>query len=224
MTTNIQSMQTVIESALSEINTSMPVTIVSYDPATNRAVVKPDLPKRIASEESLPAPNIVEVPVVWTASGGGKSSLTMPLKSGDKGVIVVQQRSLEGWLSGNNDMPDDPRQFDLSDSVFIPGCQPTGITGDPNDVVLKFNKAQLRIQPDGTIILGNDKGGLRIDGFTGTITFNNGATGISIDNMGNIGITGNTITVSTTERTFILENHQHTNVQTGSGSSGPPLG
>jgi hypothetical protein len=221
---NVSTTQTNLETALSEINTSVPGTIISYDPATNRAVVKPDLPKRLANDESLDAPQIVEVPLLWTASGGGASTFTMPIKPGDGVMLTFQQRSLEGWLSGNKEMPDDPRQFDLSDCVAIPGCQPSGIAADPNDVVLKFNKAQLRIMPDGTIILGNDKGSMRIDGNTGTITFSNGATGVTVDNQGNIGLVGSTINVSTSERSFVLENHQHTNVRTGVETSGPPLG
>ena len=220
----IRSIQTMIESSMSEMNTQIPGTIVSYNAETNRAVVKPDLPKRVASDKSLPPPNIVEVPLLWTASGNGSSTLTMPIKPGDGVMLNFQQRSMEGWLSGNKDMPDDPRQFDLSDCVAIPGCQPNGIAADPNDVLLKFNKAQLRIMPDGTIILGNDKGSMRIDGNTGTITFSNGSTGVTVDNQGNIGLVGNTINVSTTERSFVLENHQHTNVRAGVETSGPPQG
>ena len=220
----IRSIQTMIETSMSEMNTQIPGTIVSYDAKTNRAVVKPDLPKRIASDESLPAPNIVEVPIIWASSGGGSSTLTMPIKPGDGVMLSFQQRSMEGWLSGNKDMPDDPRQFDLSDCVAIPGCQPNGIVGHPEDVVLKFNKAQLRIMPDGTIILSNDKGGMTIDGGTGKITFNNGNAGITIDNAGNIGINGQTINITTPEHTFVLETHQHTGVQAGPYNTGQPLG
>ena len=200
-----KSFQTMIETALSEINTQIPATVISYDAATNRAVVKPDLPKRVASDESLPAPNIVEVPIVWAASGGGASTLTMPIKPGDGVMLSFQQRSMEGWLSGNKDMPDDPRQFDLSDCVAIPGCQPSGIVADPNDVVLKFNKAELRIKPDGTIVIGNDKGGVTIDG------------------SGNMTLKAQSITVNTPARTFVLENHRHPGVQPGLGTTSTPV-
>jgi hypothetical protein len=145
------------------LNTNLPATIVSYNAQTNRAVVKPVLPKRLSSEEPLEPPQIVEVPVIFTASGGGKASMTFPLQPGDGGMLAVQQRSLEGWLDGKNEMPDDPRQFDLSDSVFIPGCQPTGIVGNSDDVVMKFDKSHLTITKDNNIVTGNDKSTVTID-------------------------------------------------------------
>jgi len=201
----VRSLQTMIESTLSEINTQTPGTIVSYDAATNRAVVKPDLPRRLASDEPLESPNIVEVPIVWSSSGGGKTGLTMPLKPGDGVMLAFQQRSLEGWLSGSRQMPDDPRQFDLSDCVAIPGCQASGIIGDANDVVLRFEQSELRLQPDGTIKVGNAGGS------------------ITIDNNGKITLKGSSIAIDTPGHTFTLETHRHTGVQTGPGTTGTPV-
>jgi len=205
----IQSIQTMIESALSEINTQLPVTVISYDAAKNRAVVKPVMPKALADDSSLESPQIVEVPIVWTASGGGKSTLTMPIKPGDGGMLAIQQRSLEGWLSGKNEMPDDPRQFDLSDGVFIPGLQSSGISADPNDVVLRFEKAEVRIKPDGSIIMGNDKGNITIDG------------------SGNMTLNAQSINVVTPGKQFHLETHGHPQGSDSRGDSevptGPPL-
>lgn len=201
----VRSLQTVIESSLSEINTSVPGTVISYNAQTNRAVVRPDLPKRLASDEVLQPPDIVEVPMVWTSSGGGASTFTMPIKPGDGVMLSFQQRSLEGWLSGVKDIPDDPRQFDLSDCVAIPGCQSSGISADPNDVVLKFNKTEVRIKPDGTIVLGNDNGNITIDG------------------SGNMTLNAASIHVVTPARSFVLETHVHTGVQIGLGNTSMPV-
>ena len=203
---NIRSIQTMIESALSEVNTQLPVTVVSYDAAKNRAIVKPVMSKRFADDESSEPPQIVEVPIVWTASGGGKSTLTMPIKPGDGGMLAIQQRSLEGWLSGKNEMPDDPRQFDLSDGVFIPGLQSSGISADPTDVVLRFEKAEFRIKPDGTIIMGNDKGNVTIDG------------------SGNMTLNAQTIKINTPARNFTLETHGHPQGGDSHGDSESPTG
>lgn len=202
----VRSLQIMIESSLSEINTQIPGTIVSYDAATNRAVVKPDLPRRLADDDSLPAPTIVEVPILWTASSGGKSTLTMPIKAGDGVMLVFQQRSLEGWLAGNKEMPSDPRQFDLSDCVAIPGCQSSGIVGDTDDIVLKYDKAQIRIKPDGSIFIGNDFGHLLLD------------------NSGNLTLHVQSIIVEAPGVTFTLEDHKHLNTQFhASSQSGTPV-
>lgn len=180
-----------IETKTSQINTNMPGTIVSYDALSNRATVRATIPKRLHFNEPLEGPQIVQVPVEWPASGGGKSSLTMPLQPGDGVELHFQQRSIENWLDGNNNFPDDPRQFDLSDCIAVPGCAPNGIIGDPKDVVLKFNKTEVRITPENTIIIGNEKGG------------------ITIDEGGTMTLRAETIRVETPARSFTLELHTH---------------
>jgi hypothetical protein len=186
-----EAIQLMIESTLGDVNTNMPATIVSYDAARNRAIVKPDLPKRLDSEQPLESPQIVEVPIVWPASGGGNASFTMPLKAGDGVMLSFQQRSLEGWLSGKKTMPDDPRQFDLSDCVAIAGCQPSGTVAHSDNVVLKFGKANVTLMPDGTIVFGNDQGNITIDG-GGTMTLH-----------------AQTIKINTPANSFTLETHRH---------------
>ena len=159
----IDALNQMIERKLSDVNTNMPGVVVSYDAANNRAVVKPAMPKRLAEDDPLPPPQIVEVPVVWPASGAGSASFTMPLKPGDGVMLAVQQRSLENWLAKNNGIPDDPRQFDLSDCVAIAGCTASGTVAHDTDVVMKFNKTEVRIKPDNTIIIGNDQANITID-------------------------------------------------------------
>jgi len=208
----VSMLQDILETKLSEIYTQMPGTIVSYNAETNRAVVLPDLPKALASGESLPPPNVVEAPLIWTTSSGGKSGLTMPIKPGDGVMLVFQQRSLEGWKSGNKDMPDDPRQFDISDCIAIPGCAPTGISADPTDVVLRFNETEVRITPDNNIRLGNNNGFISID-----------SDGNIIIQAKSLKLQADTIRVDAGGHLFALEAHRHTGVQSGIATSGTPI-
>jgi hypothetical protein len=194
-----------IEQRLAQVNTNLPATIVSYDAARNRAVVKVSIPKRLPDDTPLDGPQIVEVPIMWPASGGGKSSFTMPLQPGDGVMLAVQQRSIENWLDGNLAFPDDPRQFDLSDSIGIAGCSYKGTVADPKDVVLAFNKSQIRLTADGIIIVGNDK------------------ANITIDAAGNMTLNAQSIKVATPSHTFVVESHRHTNVQSGLATSGTPV-
>lgn len=223
----VRTLQQMIDTSLADVNTHIPGTIVSYDAARNRAVVRPDLPKRLASGDKLDAPNIVEVPIVWPASGGGKASFTLPVKPGDGVMLAFQQRSMEGWLSGDKSMPDDPRQHDLSDCVALAGCAPGGIAAHPDDVLLKSDKSQLRITPDNTVTLGNDNGYIHIDG-DGDITIYGKSVniinaGITIDGAGNVTIHGNSITVNAGGKHFNLEHHHHSGVVPGGGQSNEPV-
>lgn len=187
----IDALQLLVETSLGDVNTSVPGTVVSYDAAKNRAVVKPAFPKMIANGDTLDAPQIVEVPIVWPASGGGSASFTMPLKPGDGVMLSFQQRSLEGWLAGKTEAPDDPRTFDLSDCVAIPGCSATGTTAHEDDVVLKFGESEVRIKPGNIISIGNAKGG------------------VTIDADGNMTLKAQSIKVDTPARSFTLELHRH---------------
>lgn len=159
----IDAIQQSIEQRLSQINTNLPATIVSYNAAKNRATVQVTIPKGLDEDQTIPGPQIVEVPVVWPASNTGKASFTMPLQPGDPVMLAIQQRSIENWLNGSNSVPDDPRQFDLSDAVAIPGCAANGTVADPDDAVFKFDKTQVRITKSNSVILGNDKGTTTID-------------------------------------------------------------
>ncbi len=201
----VEAIQLLIESSLSDINTSTPGVVVSYNAATNRAVVRPSVPKVGADGEVIDAPNIVEVPVHWNAAGGGNVSMTMPLKPGDHVLLSFQQRSMEGYLNGNNSAPDDPRQFDISDCVAIPGGGPSGITGHADNVVLKFGGSSISLHPDGTMVFGNAGGSMTIDG-SGVMTLK--ASSIKIDAGG---------------KTFVLEHHVHKDTQPGGGKSGEPF-
>jgi len=201
----VEALQLLLESSLSDINTAAPGTIISYDAARNRAIVRPSLPKALSNDDKLDPPQIVEVPVVWPAIGGGKASFTMPLQPGDGVMLSFQQRSLEGWLDGNMQKPDDPRQFDLSDCVAHPGLSHNGTVAHPTNIVLKFDQSSITLTNDNQIILGNGKGS------------------ITIDASGNITLQGQSVKVSTPAHSFPIETHVHSNTRSDPvQTSGPP--
>jgi hypothetical protein len=201
----ISAIEQYADSATEGINTSVPGTVVSYNAATNRAVVKPSLPRNIADDEPLDPPKIVEVPVLFHAAGGGNVSFTMPLQPGDGVMLNFQQRSIENWLNGSNQAPDDPRQFDLSDCVAIPGLSNKGVVGHADDVVLKFGSSEVRLLKDGSINIGNAGGS------------------VHIDSGGNMILKAQSIQVQTSAKNFVLEHHKHDQVQVGGSLSGEPF-
>lgn len=203
----ITNLQQMVEQQVSEVNTTMPGTIVAYNKGTNRATVRPVMPKRLANGEDLAPPLIYNVPIHWQATAAGQAFLTFPIAVGDNVMLHFIQRSTEGWLSGNNEGPDDPRMHDLSDAIGIMGLMPTGIQGDDDNVVLKFNNAFIRIHKDGTIAIGNS---------ACTLTFNPDGNVVFhsplVLNDGDI-----------KAGTISLTTHKHRDVQTGASNTGIPV-
>lgn len=208
----ISALQAVTETHLSEVNTTMPGKVISYDPATNRATVRPSLPKMLASGEPLPPPDVVRVPVVWPKGSGGTVGLTLPLKPGDGVMLHFAQRSLEGWLEGQDVAPDDPRRFDLVDAVAVPGLAATGISANKDDVELHFGPVKLRLKPDGGATLETAGGNLTISA-DGVAAF----TGPRVTVSGDVIVQGDVVA-----GTISLRNHKHVGVQSGGSLTGVP--
>lgn len=139
-----------IDSRISQLNTSMPGLIVSYDPATALAVVQPALKIKFrASGEIVALPIIENVPVLWPR--GNSSVIEMDLEKDDPVTLIFSQRSIDLWLtSGGLTDPKDPRKHHLSDAFCFPGGYPKS---KPQSAV----KNKITMKKDGSIISMNEK-------------------------------------------------------------------
>jgi len=127
----VDALRDVMAKAVSGVHVSMPGQIISYNPATQVAQVKPAVKLRLSDErdevtglfpfDSLP---IVSVPVYFP-TGGGFAIVWTPLP-GDWVQLVVSSHEMDTWLSlGLTEIePQSSRRHDLSDSWAIPGVQP----------------------------------------------------------------------------------------------------
>ncbi|OOF85141.1 Gp138 family membrane-puncturing spike protein [Rodentibacter ratti] len=140
---------------LEDINVALPAKVVSYDAATVRVVAKPAIPKRLASGEVLGTPQIVNVPVMFPMAdiGGAVAQITLPVKPGDGCFLIFSQRSLENWLSGSSDAPDDPRMFDLSDAFCFIGGNAKSPSADGENLCIKYGSGSIKIAPSGDITI-----------------------------------------------------------------------
>lgn len=119
-------MRAAVGEAIAKIHTSMPAKIVSYDRATQRAVVQPAIQGKYrdpVTEEvvNVELPQIARVPVAFPSAAG--FSITWDLSAGDPVTLIFAERSLDEWLTTGNGSNEaaDPRRFDLSDAIAIPG-------------------------------------------------------------------------------------------------------
>jgi len=148
---------------LNNTHTSMPGTVLSYDPSQQRATIQPSINKSLTNGVTVVLPVLTNVPVIWPNSGG--ASITMPVLPGDTCLILFCERSIDDWITqGGNASgtitPSDPRKFDMSDGVAIMGLKPFNSTfpvgANNSDLLLKLGTAALALQPGGKVALGTN--------------------------------------------------------------------
>lgn len=107
-----------------ELNTMLPATVVSYDPATQTAEVQPSLKRTSIVPPSVDSrPRLKDVPVVFPRAGQGGAYF--PLEEGDPVMLLMCQRSLDDWIDEGGEVEvRDTRLHDLTDAVIIPGMFP----------------------------------------------------------------------------------------------------
>lgn len=165
-----QILQDAIRGELLDVHTCLPAKIEKYEASTQKANVQVLLKRKYeADSEAINLPVINSVPVQWPSASQGSAYIHLPLKVGDLGIVVFCERSIDLWLSGDPGKPDDvldargkifdpldPRIFDLSDAIFIPGVLPfvhSLQNVNPDNLIVQNDKFRIEIAPDGTISL-----------------------------------------------------------------------
>lgn len=123
--------------------TTMPGTVVSFDPDAVTAVVQLTIQGVVAksdgSADAVNLPQLLDVPVVFPRGGG--VTLTFPIAADDECLVHFSARCIDGWWqSGGVQLPMDTRMHDLSDGFCVvgPQSQVNKITG------ISTTTAQLR--------------------------------------------------------------------------------
>jgi hypothetical protein len=108
----------VIAQALQKSENMLPVKVISYDRAKNTAVVHP-LIKIITTGNTYSRAQIGPIPVF--AFGGGNFVINFPLKAGDLGWILANDRDITGFQTTlSESTPTTYRTHDFNDSVLFP--------------------------------------------------------------------------------------------------------
>lgn len=105
---------------LNEFEGMLPATVVSYDDATNRAVIKPLVMVGTTDGGKLSRAAVPNIPVY--RFGGGGFFMRFPLKAGDFGWLKANDRdiSLVFQRGGGEDWPNTERMHKFSDAMFFP--------------------------------------------------------------------------------------------------------
>lgn len=156
---DIESIEDHLDGRQSQIHTTMPGTIVSYNPTTMTAVVQPALQVIHTQIDGTRQPTTIttisDVPVMFP--GGGSHLLTFPVTAGDDCLIVFAERSIDNWFAhGGTQQPSDWRMHDINDAFVLVGTrsQPNvpGGGSSRSGTPVSATSVQLR-SDDGTMVV-----------------------------------------------------------------------
>jgi len=144
-------------SLMENVHTCLPGQIDTYDFKTQKATVKPLIKKVYNDGDVLELPILTNVPIVFPRTK--TSGITFPINRGDGVLLLFSERALERWYStGKDSEPGDPRRFDLSDAIAVPGLFSF------NQSNLASNNDDLQIHNDGQTITIKKSGDVEIGG------------------------------------------------------------
>jgi hypothetical protein len=210
------------ETVKSQIWTSLPCKIVSYNPQEQSCVVQPLIQGKFKQPDGTwidgDYPPVKDVPVRFV--GGGGYSITHPVKVGDEGTIEFQARCIDNWwLNMGTSMGADGK----------PAPSPTGSKPqaemrmhDRNDGVFKsgVRSKQNWLQNVSTdsVQIRSDDGKTVIDIANGKITIT--ATTVKIN--GELQVTGKVTAGFGTGDSVTVQQHTHNQANDSHGDSEQP--
>lgn len=148
-----------IEARMTDVHVMLPGEFVSYDPLTGKASIKALIKRKLESGTLFELPLMDGVPVLMPRTA--ESTIYIPIKAGDKCMIMFAERSLDAWKTmGGSQDPQDRRKHHLSDAVAVPGlysfAEPPLITAnDVESIVIENKISRVRLKPDGKIKILN---------------------------------------------------------------------
>jgi len=112
-----------VQEAIMDLDVCMPVEIKSYDKVKLQASVLPEFDIELSDGDIIEPKEMKGIPVCFPMSSS--SAIIFELKPGDKGVLVVSQRSLDSWKLGITRSLIDSTYFQAGDGFLIPGVSHT---------------------------------------------------------------------------------------------------
>jgi hypothetical protein len=154
-------LQSAIDARLCDLNVSLPGEVISYDRAKQTAKIQPQIKRKYSDGRTVNLPIINNVPIVFPRSG--KRFVHFDLEAGDNVTLLFSQRSLDQWkLKGGIVEANDPRKFNLSDAVAIPGGFPFPKSftpkGEDGSIELNNSGHSIIMEKTGKMILENSSG------------------------------------------------------------------
>lgn len=156
-------MKSFIDQLESQLFTSLPATIIRFNPNTQTATVKPVGLEHYSDGISKDYTEIDNIPVVFPSSNGG--SLTFPIKPKDEVLLIFTSRNYDNWFATGNTKKGSTSQryHDYNDAIALIGMRSKGnsLNANQDSVVLSYLDNSLLLNEDGSVEL-NVKDTLKI--------------------------------------------------------------
>ena len=145
----------VLDKFLAGVDDMLPAIVEQYDPASNRATVKPLIQKLGTNNSLTSRANLASVPVFQMGAGG--YLINVKPKKGDLGWIKASDRDISLFLQSYEEAkPNTLRKHDFGDSVFFPDAM-RGYTASEDDGLSIQNTAgtiKIALQVDKVLVTG----------------------------------------------------------------------
>jgi Phage protein Gp138 N-terminal domain len=242
-----ETLRMALDRRASRIWTLLPCLVTAVTRNGNCVEAQPTINGRIRKQDGtwqiLQLPKIVDCPILWP--GGGGLTLLFPLTPNvDEVLVAFSARCFDSWYASGFQVPagnasfnpaNNPpawRMHNLSDGFAIPGIRswPRAFGGGGDVVAIDPNVCRLRTDDDTFYYEMNPTAKSFKVVAPGGITLNN----VTIDSSGNVvspvnitadgTLTGETAVIEGTGGSTVrLGTHKTSEVQSGSGESGPPV-
>lgn len=106
-----------------EVDDMLPARVVSYDDASNRAVIQPLVMIGTTSGAKVSRASLPNIPVF--RFGSGQFFMRFPIKPGDFGWLKANDKDISLIMQAQGqqeDWPNTERLHDFSDAMFFPDC------------------------------------------------------------------------------------------------------
>ena len=147
-----------IDKKTEAMHTALPGTIVSFNPQTGLAVVRPQMKYKTKDGQKLDYPDISSVPVVIPQANAQGVTIAYPIKAGDGCLLIMSEQSNDYFLYGQE--TDTDLKFDLSNAIAIVGLfrtvnQQLARACSRNEIVLANGNNILSVSTSGVTITGD---------------------------------------------------------------------
>ena len=183
-----QQIEETARGVVDEIHTALPGTIISFDPGSGTAAVKPNGKYMTVDGKGIDYPQITDVPVIFPFSQTAGAGIAFPVGKGDSCLLIVSEVELDEWRTGAES--EGSLRVDLTSALCVPGllksggktvskaCRRNAVIAAAGNVEVMVSNAGVTVTSGDTKMTLSDagiaiRGDLKVDGnisSTGTAT------------------------------------------------------